>query len=133
MDMPITTLLLIERTPEGTDDYLSVLLGRFNPSPVDWFHVRSLEEALERLSEYKVDGVLLALTVSDTPVPEMISQISTAAPQTPIVVLADEWDDTLMKQTIQAGAQDYLLKEQTDGLLLQRAFHVAVERKTVGV
>ncbi len=128
--MPIR-LLLIERIPEGADDYLSVLLGPFNPSPVDWFHARSLGEALARLSEYEVDGILFDAAVPEVPVREMISQIGAAAPKPPIVVLAEQWDDALMRQAIRAGAQDYLLKGETDGLLIVRAFHMAIERKSV--
>jgi hypothetical protein len=45
------------------------------------------------------------------------------------VVLANEWNEGLAKQVIQAGAQDYLLKGQTDVSLLVRSLFMAVERK----
>lgn len=125
--MPFT-LLLIEQTPEGTD-YLSFLLGQFSPLAVDWIHVTSLGQAIAQLSESGVHGVLLDVTVSDGPVHTMISQMCAAAPETPIVVLADKWDDALAQQVIQAGAQDYLLKERTDASLLMRALYIAVKRK----
>lgn len=126
-DMPFT-LLLIEQ-PLNAADYLSLLLGQFNPVPIDWIHVTSVGQALARLSMSGVHGVLLDVTVSDGPVHKMIAQIGAAAPEIPIVVLADEWDAPLMKQVLLAGAQDYLVKGQTDASLLVRALSIAVERK----
>jgi CheY-like chemotaxis protein len=126
--MPFT-LLLIEQTSTNGTDYLSRLLGQFSPLPIDWIHVKSVGEALVLLSEAGVQGVLLDVKVSDGQVPEMISQICTAAPESPIVVLADDWDDAVARQVIQAGAQDYLLKGQTDAALLVRSLYMAVERK----
>lgn len=126
--MPFT-LLLIEQTSTNGADYLSRLLGQFNQLSIDWIHVTSVGEALELLAESGVHGVLLDVKVSDGQVPEMISQICAAAPESPIVLLADDWDDTVAKRVIQAGAHDYLLKGQTDASLLVRSLYMAVERK----
>lgn len=125
------TLLLIERKPLGTD-YLSLLFGQFNPSPVNWVHTVTCDDGLARLSEagiHGVQGVLLDAEIPDGPIQHIIPQLAAAAPQTPIVVVADQWDYSLVRQALQAGAQDYLLKEPTDALLLLRALYMAVERQ----
>ncbi len=50
------------------------------------------------------------------------------APNVPIVVLAFSEDLDLALRTVQAGAQDYLVKERSDGDLVARSVRYAIER-----
>ena len=49
------------------------------------------------------------------------------APDMPIVVLIGHRDDTLSAAAVQAGAQDYLIKDEVGGTLLVRSLRYAVE------
>ncbi|MFI9269540.1 PP2C family protein-serine/threonine phosphatase [Kitasatospora sp. NPDC052896] len=51
------------------------------------------------------------------------------APHTAVVVLTDAADAQLGPAAVAAGAQDFLIKTETDGPLLARALRYAVERK----
>ncbi|GJM20997.1 MAG: hypothetical protein DHS20C15_09120 [Planctomycetota bacterium] len=47
---------------------------------------------------------------------------------TPIVVLSGLGDELVAEDAVRAGAQDYLVKGEIDGQLLQRALHYAIDR-----
>jgi len=88
----------------------------------------SLEEALRILAEREVDVVLLDLQLPDSRGVDTFSGAHTAAPDVPIIVLSESDDEELALQTVQLGAQEYLVKGRVDGHLLQRALRYAVER-----
>ena len=52
-----------------------------------------------------------------------------AAPHIPVVVLTGRDDAALSTEIVRCGAQDYLVKGQTDHRLLTRAIRYAIERK----
>jgi serine phosphatase RsbU (regulator of sigma subunit) len=49
-------------------------------------------------------------------------------PQVAVVVLTGLSDEHLGREAVRAGAQDYLVKDQVDGLLLHRVIRYSVER-----
>jgi FixJ family two-component response regulator len=49
------------------------------------------------------------------------------------VVLTGLADETLARQAVQAGAQDYLLKREIAGPMLGRTLRYAIERKRMAV
>lgn len=60
---------------------------------------------------------------------EGLHELLRRAPHTPVVVLTDAAGAELGAAAVAAGAQDFLLKHDTDGPLLARALRYAVERK----
>ncbi|MGW3043116.1 SpoIIE family protein phosphatase [Kitasatospora sp. NPDC001159] len=60
---------------------------------------------------------------------EGLHELLRRAPHTPVVVLTDAAGAELGAAAVAAGAQDFLLKHETDGPLLARALRYAVERK----
>ncbi|HSN04484.1 MAG TPA: response regulator, partial [Nitrospira sp.] len=82
----------------------------------------------ERLTETRFDAVLLDLSLPDSQGLDTLARLREAAKDVPIVVLTGTEDEALGMQLIQAGAQDYLVKGQVTGPLLNRALRYAVER-----
>ncbi len=96
------------------------------------FHTQvsgTLADALARLVQQDFDVVLLDLTLPDSDGFETFARILQAAPDLPIVVMSGIQDVSLALETVQRGAQDYLVKGHVDNNLLTRSIQYAVERK----
>jgi signal transduction histidine kinase len=89
----------------------------------------TLEEAKGRLSSEDVDVVLLDLTLPDSDGLETFARLTHEFPNVPVVVLSGIQDVALALETVQRGAQDYLVKGHVDNDLLTRSIQYAVERK----
>jgi PAS domain S-box-containing protein len=122
-------VLLIEDNPGDArlmQEYLS------EPSFADFKleHAASLKEGLERLAASGIDLVLLDLTLPDCAGLETFTRVATATPQTPIIVLSGQDDESLAMNTVHQGAQDYLVKGQgVDARIIARSMRYAMERK----
>jgi len=103
-------------------DELAYADGRFSV-----VHVERLQDALHALMNQKFDVVVLDLSLPDGEGLDMFLSLRSAAPSIPVVVLSHRTDEKLALQAVQTGAQDYLVKGQTPGLLV-RAIRNAVER-----
>ncbi len=92
-------------------------------------HVARLSEALTRLGKERFDAVLLDLSLPDGYGLTTLRQVQAASPTIPIIVLSGVSDQTLALQAVQNGAQDYLVKGQSQPELLTRSIRYAMERK----
>jgi len=93
-------------------------------------HAEDLGDALSRLGgQEHWDVILLDLSLGDSWSLETISTVQSAAPQSAVVVLTGVDDEQRGLETLRAGAQDYLVKAQTDCRVLARSIHYAIERK----
>lgn len=121
-------VLLVEDNPvdvQLTQDILAEWhIDQFNVIPVT-----TLAEGLAQLSRERFDIVLLDLSLPDAHGLGTMTQIQTANPDIPIVVLSGYDDQALALQAVQQGAQDYLVKGQGHSELLARALRYAIERK----
>jgi len=91
---------------------------------------RSLAEAKPLLSS--VACVLLDLGLPDTPELEELQGVrwlTEHMPRLAVVVLTGVADEHLGAKAVRAGAQDYLVKGQVDGALLNRVIRYAIERR----
>ena len=86
-------------------------------------------DALSLLKEKTFDIVLTDLDLPDTIDFEIITNIQNANSKLPIVVLTGQANDDLALKIIQMGAQDYLVKGQGDGHLINRVIDYSIERK----
>ncbi|MEG4801565.1 PAS domain S-box protein [Microcoleus sp. ARI1-B5] len=75
------------------------------------------------------DVILLDLSLPDSQDLSTIVKIQEYSLNTPIVVLTARNDEQLAVQSIQAGAQDYLVKRKIDSEVLMRSLRYAVERQ----
>lgn len=130
MTYHLTTIkvLLVEDNPADArlvrEQFLDIEANDF-----ELCHVDSLGEAYAALQQQEFDVMLLDLSLPDSQGINAVNHILSVAPQLPIVVLSGIDDAELSLQAVQAGAQDYLVKGQGDGNLLNRALRYAIERK----
>jgi len=88
---------------------------------------RSMAEARPLLPE--ATCVLLDLGLPDTRELQGVRWLQEHMPQVAVVVLTGLADEHLGEEAVRAGAQDYLVKGQVDGSLLNRVIRYAVERR----
>lgn len=91
------------------------------------FRVGSLDEAFAALKQAHPDVIVLDLNLPDSSGLDTLLSIRAAHPDTAVVVLTGLDDEELGMRTLQAGAQDYVVKGGDPGLI-GRAIRYAVER-----
>jgi PAS domain S-box-containing protein len=89
----------------------------------------SLQEAVSHLKNNHTDAALMDLTLPDSNGLDTVRQVGGTYPDLPIVVLTGVDDEKMGVEAVRIGAQDYLIKGQSDGKLIVRAIRYAIERK----
>ncbi len=121
-------ILLIEDNAIDADLFLEHL-DDVHGQKVRISHVMSLQQALERLGPAcDIDLIVLDLILPDAEGIEPIERIHRVAPRIPVVVLSGIADEELGQRAIQAGAQDFLHKNDLDAANLARSLRYATER-----
>jgi len=93
-------------------------------------HVDCLADALHCLRQERFDAVLLNLSLPDSPaLLDSFFEVKACARGAPIVVLADEEDESLANRLLREGAQDVLLKPALDCGPLAHSLRYAIERE----
>ena len=115
-DNPADVYLIREMLSERTDD---IILE----------YVDSLAKGLARMDAGKIDMVLLDLGLPDSQGIASVKSLCERFRNLPVIVFTGLSDEQLGIQAVQEGAQDYLIKGQTDGSLLEKAIRYAIERK----
>jgi DNA-binding response OmpR family regulator len=121
--------LLIEDSPDD-----AVLIQRYLANlPNAQYkvtHVTFLADGLEMLKRVSFDVVLLDLGLPDGPLGlNTFEKVYAQSPHIPIIVLTGHDDDAFAIESVQKGAQDYLVKGHVTGVLLGRSIRYAIERK----
>ena len=124
----IKKVLLVEDNP-GDARLLREMLNEDGSLEVDLVCVSFMSEAEKHLAVGTVDIILLDLGLPDAQGLAAIRRARIAAPDIPLVVLTGMDDEALAGQSLQEGAQDYLIKGQIDTRGLLRALRYAGERK----
>jgi signal transduction histidine kinase len=125
-------VLLVEDGVEDARFVSDLLCRKGGGGPVvELVSAGSLAGALEFLGDSQFDAVLLDLTLPDSIGLETIAAVHKAAPQPPLIVLTAIDDEATAVQSVQAGAQDYLVKGQINGSSLLRSLRYAVERRRI--
>lgn len=132
MDHAIAKVLLIEDNP-GDAKLVEVLLEANNNANkhFELICVGLLSDAFPILEQGGISAILLDLGLPDGNGLDSLTQIYTAALTVPIVVLSAEEDELLAIQSVQLGAQDFLVKSGISELVLRRSLYYAIERKTL--
>jgi len=121
-------ILLVEDNP-GDVRLLEVLLQEGRKQLYSLQHVDSLQKAVAYLTDKKADVVLLDLSLPDCSGLESVRLLRAASPSLPIVILTGTNDDQVALESLQIGAQDYLVKGDISSGILWRCMKYAVERK----
>ncbi len=90
-----------------------------------------VSEGLEWLRRGDVDLILLDLGLPDCNGIETFIRVIEAAPDVAIIVMSGINDVAIAIETVQLGAQDYLVKGHVNNHLLIRSIQYALERKRV--
>ena len=88
-----------------------------------------LQSALLLCRQQTFDIVLLDLSLPDSHGYATFERMRQQIPQTPIILLTGSDDQELALRAVRAGAQDYLVKGESNAALLIRAMRYAMERK----
>jgi two-component system cell cycle response regulator len=91
-------------------------------------HVADLDFAAQRLSSDPTDILLLDLGSKQQQGRAYVQAARAAAPDTPMVVLAESEDELLAVEALRQGVQDFLDKEHLDRFVLVRALRYSIER-----
>src|SRR5438067_10488308 len=121
-------VLLVEDNP-GDARLLREAVAEVDSSAVEWTTAERLATALAQLEQEPFDVILLDLSLPDAQGFETFSRALQRAPEVPIVVLTGLDDEEMAVKTVQAGAQDYLVKGHINGHLVVRAMRYAIERR----
>lgn len=128
MSDDIVHVLLIEDSPE----YAVLVEAMLTDELGEGLEVTTCENlfvAHRHLRDERPECILLDLALPDAVGLQALAEVTRAAPETPIVVLSGQDDESIAVEAVQAGAQDYLVKRQVSGGLLVRAIRYAMERK----
>lgn len=123
-------LLLVEDNP-GDARLLQEDLAESTQPRFTVAHVVRLSEALSCLQADRFDLILLDLSLPDSRGLETVKRIRTESPRTPMVVLTGLADEATGVEAVREGAQDYLVKGQSDRPTLFRAIRYALERHRI--
>lgn len=98
------------------------------------FPAATLSDGLKYLNgDHVFDVILMDLSLPDSIGFDTYAAVYARANTKPIIVLTGLDDETLARQTVRQGAQDYLVKDVLDAQLLSRSIQYAIERKHIEV
>ncbi|MDD5329227.1 MAG: EAL domain-containing protein [Sulfuricella sp.] len=130
MNEPILStcrVLLVEDDP-GDAHLVRQALRAGGESRFDVVWVTTLAEARQQLSDNPPDVLLLDLSLPDSDGLDTVRSGHHAAGVLPLIVLTGHDDAGFALQTLEAGAQDYLVKGRFDADDLIRAIRYAISR-----
>lgn len=120
-------LLLVEHDPAYAAYLQEVLEEGHTPGlKMEW--TEWLDAATHRVRKGRLDAVLLDIRLPDISGMEIFRTIHHAAPDVPVLILADLDDEAVACRILREGAQDYLPKQMMTPRSLQRSIRFAVER-----
>ncbi len=99
-------------------------IGRFEVESV-----RTLTDALERLTTTDIDAILLDMSLPDNLGFKSLERLLAAEPNVPILIVGDNLSQDLALQAVAKGAQDHLKTEDLHCDRVPRAIRTAIERK----
>jgi CheY-like chemotaxis protein len=130
MDLELRTYLLLLVEDSSSDaELVAEMLADPAAKQYNILRATSIANALEQLKTTHVDVILLDLILPDSTGSGSVKAIRAAANNTPIVVLTGTNDEQLALVCIDAGAQDYLTKEEMRPHTLRRAIGYAITRQ----
>ena len=105
------TILVLEDHPETREWLTGIIKQAF--VEVETYEASSLAQAKQHIKDHKFDLALIDLNLPDGNCVEIISELTKSSPDTYCVVATIFDDDSYLFPALKAGAQGYLLKEQT--------------------
>ena len=128
-DEPVRILLIDDDEDEFflTKDYLSEY-GE-NAYSMEW--EPNYDAALEKMVGTGYDVFLVDYRLGRHNGIELINQARSEGCEAPVIMLTGKGDQNIDKQSLRAGASDYLVKDQLNADLLERSIRYALERNEI--
>jgi two-component system cell cycle response regulator len=125
---PIDVLLIEDNVGDA-----ELIRGAFRDGPrrVNVEQTDRLDAGLRRVNERRFDLVLLDLSLEESSGFEMVIALCARAPSTPVIVMTRVDDEAVATQAVQAGAQDFLVKDQITTDMLFRSVRYAIDRQSL--
>lgn len=95
------------------------------------YNLDSIQAIRERQPALDPDLIFLDLNIADSQGLATFLSVNAIYPSVPIIILSGLQNTETSIQAIQAGAQDYLLKDKLDETLLYKAIQYSIERKRI--
>jgi diguanylate cyclase (GGDEF)-like protein len=127
--LPLTLLLIEDNHVDAT--LIEAMLAEALGDGFSCTRVKTLSHGLATLAESTVSCVLLDLNLRDSEGLGTLDEVLVSGSEPAVVVLTGLNDDRTGHEAMAHGAQDYLVKGNTDADRLSRAIRYAVERKRV--
>ncbi|MBN1869011.1 MAG: response regulator [Candidatus Omnitrophica bacterium] len=89
----------------------------------------SLAGALQLMSQYSFDVVILDLNLPDSQGENTLLKLNRQFPSVAVVINTGAYEDEVGIETLSFGAQDFLVKGKYNAYILNKALHYAIERK----
>ncbi|WP_410509123.1 histidine kinase dimerization/phosphoacceptor domain -containing protein [Methanosarcina hadiensis] len=121
-------ILLFEDNP-GDANLIEEMLEESADFPYELTNVETLKEGLKFLKELQFNVILSDLRLPDSDGIDTFLDIHAANSRIPIIILTGIHDEKTGIVSVKKGAQDYLVKGQVDGRLLNRSIRYSIERK----
>jgi PAS domain S-box-containing protein len=125
-------ILLIEDNPDHAE-LVRLMLAEVDRISIDLECADRLSTGLERIAKGGIDVILLDIMLPDSEGENTFNRVNDQILDVPIIVLSGIEDEITALKAIQAKAQDYLFKGQTDSNLLVHSICYAIERKKAEV
>ena len=122
-----TPYLIVDDSPEDLFLIDKMLASHGNSTD----HAQTVAEAFQKLQTNNYELVFLDLRLPDANGLDHIKRLHDSFPDMPIVVLSGIDDETVTKECLHIGVQDYLPKSLMSPVLLQRIANHAIERKVI--
>jgi CheY-like chemotaxis protein len=123
-----TKILLIEDNP-GDAYLIEENLEEFANFPYKFINVGTLNEALNVLKKQPFDVILLDLELPDSFGINTFFSVHNKNPFIPIIILTGLMDKKIEYNALKKGAQDFLIKGQTEGRLIECIIQCSIECK----
>jgi diguanylate cyclase (GGDEF)-like protein len=126
------TLRIVVTAVGGNVSALESRIARIAPAITEVAICKSppLLREVTRFNDY--DAVLLDWRSGEWGT-EAVAAAVKACPMIPVIVVSNEKESQISEHMLRLGAQDYLVKRETNGTQLVRAIHHAVERKRLDI
>lgn len=122
---PSLRLLLIE---DDEDDYIIVrdLLSDLEQDTYELHWVSNFDDGIERLVQSDVDACLLDYRLGARTGMELLYEVKRRGCNVPIIFLTGQTDRAIDMEALQAGAIDYLVKNELTAMEMDRSIRYAV-------
>lgn len=109
-------------------EYLEILFSGIQEPTFRTQWCATLESGIDFLATERVDLIFLDLGLPGTGGLETLKKVRVKVPFVPIVILTGLNDHSVAASALRSGAQDYLVKDEVNSVLLSRVARYAIER-----